>query len=154
MTQAKQSGFSLIELMIVVVIIGVLAMIAYPSYRDYIIRSHRADGQAALTECASIQERWFTKQNQYNSAAGTCGATSPDGYYTIAVAIGDQQNDGTCNTGGTPADNDCFDLTATPTSKGKQTDDTTCATMTLNSANTKGAQDGASADTTSTCWRS
>jgi len=151
MRKSKQSGFTLIELMVVVVIIAVLMGIALPSYREYVLRSHRADGQFALTECAARQERWFTRSNSYNTTAGYCPTLSPEGYYNIAVAVFDQANDGSCTAGNTNLD--CFVITATPTSKGAQTEDTTCATMTLNNMNVKTALDSASADSKSDCWK-
>ena len=65
-TSSFQSGFSLIELMIAVAIIGILAAIAYPSYQDSIRRSARADAQADLMELAQTSERFFTTNNRYD----------------------------------------------------------------------------------------
>nr|ELD4571953.1 type IV pilin protein [Pseudomonas aeruginosa] len=54
-------GFTLIELMIVVVIIAILAGIAYPSYDEYVKRGNRTEGQALLSEAAATQERYFSQ---------------------------------------------------------------------------------------------
>lgn len=65
----KQRGFSLIELMIVVVIISILATIAVPSYQETVRESRRSDAQWALTAFASAMERHFTLNNTYEDAA-------------------------------------------------------------------------------------
>jgi type IV pilus assembly protein PilE len=73
----KQNGFSLIELMIVVLIIGILAGIAIPSYSSYMERARRADGKAALTSFANAMERYYTEKYTYLNA-GTTANTNGD----------------------------------------------------------------------------
>lgn len=117
----KQKGITLIELMIVIVIVGILAAIAYPSYQNSVRKARRADGQAALTSVQLAQEKLRSSCRFYaqslGGAANACGATaagstiaapiaSPDGHYTIALGnasatgytatatpVGDQVND-------------------------------------------------------------
>ena len=67
-TSRKQSGFTLVELMITVVIIGILAAIAYPNYEDYTRRANRADAQAIMLENAQFMERYFTTNGTYVGA--------------------------------------------------------------------------------------
>lgn len=61
----RSGGFTLIELMIVVAIVGLLAAIAYPSYQDSVRKSRRAEGRAAMMEVLQQQERYMTQYNTY-----------------------------------------------------------------------------------------
>ena len=75
-----QHGFTLIELMVAVAIIGILSSIAYPSYQDSVMKSRRADAKGALLGFANAMERRFTETNSYCNAGGADGAdTCGDG---------------------------------------------------------------------------
>lgn len=135
--RASNSGFTLVELMIVVVIIAILAGIAYPSYRNYTVKSKRSDAYAGLTEAATDQEKFYSQNMRFatsmaalNSLNGLSATTrmSPDGHYAITT------------TGGTT-------YTLTATAQGAQaTADTSCPTITLSSSGVKSGASGAS------CW--
>lgn len=130
MKRQHTRGFTLIELMIVVVIIGVLASIAYPSYKRYVVESRRADAQIGLSRLANSQEKFFSQCNSYTvnidggsvsncdglGLAGGTGATdeiySPDRFYKLTVAVG-----------GTGAIATSFIATATPTTDTTQVGD-------------------------------
>lgn len=143
----RSKGFTLIELMIVVIIVSILVAVAYPSYRDSVLKSRRTEGQSALLICAAAQERYFTTKTSYGdgTAVTDCNTTSSNGYYTITVA------NPTAAVNGKLVD---FTATATATTKGKQNDDTNCASMTLNQAGTKKSYNSGGTDTTTTagCW--
>ena len=89
----KKHGFSLIELLIVLTITGILAVISYPSYRNYIVRAHRSDGQSALVDLACRMEVYYAEHDTYQTATiGTGKMTdvlsqnlSPEGWYTLSL---------------------------------------------------------------------
>lgn len=104
-TFKRPSGFTLVELMIVVAIIGILAAIAYPSYTEYVTRSKRSDAKAALLQAQLAQEKYRANHISYGTLiqigmSTTTTYTSPKGYYTIAIS-------------GTP-DATTYTVTATP----------------------------------------
>ncbi|NUO73961.1 MAG: prepilin-type N-terminal cleavage/methylation domain-containing protein [Frateuria sp.] len=118
----RQLGFTLIELVVVVLIIAILAAVAIPSYRKYVVRSHRVDAQRALTELAARQERFLYSNNQYADNLGALGGSSSmaGSYYSVSVA-------GTSSAGTT------YSVTATATGS-QQQDDKQCQTLSLDQA--------------------
>jgi len=87
-----QKGFSLIELMIVVAVIGILAAVAYPAYQDYVIRSKRGDAMNALANVRIQQEKYRANNPTFGSIASLAAAglvtnplNSPDKYWQITI---------------------------------------------------------------------
>lgn len=143
----RQSGFTLIELMITVVVIGILAAIAYPSYQEFVKRGNRTEGQAFLSEVAARQERYYAQNHAYIKADADLGklklkngSTSETGKYELSI-------DEHAGDGG-------YTLTATP-----NFDDTKCGNLILNAIGNRGAagklDSGSASDKEKVreCWR-
>lgn len=136
---SRQGGFTLIEMMIVVVIIGILASIAYPSYSEYVKRGNRSEGQAFLNDVSARQERYFAQNNAYitsdadvSKLALKNGTLSETGKYSLSLSKVD-------NDGG-------YTLTANT-----QLSDDKCGNLTLDAKGVKGHT--GSAASTEDCWR-
>ena len=130
------AGFTLIEMMIVLAIIGIITVLAYPSYSGYILKSHRSDGQTALLDLANRMERYFTTNNTYSGATLTAigsTSTSPQGYYNLTI---------------TRATASTYTLQASPI--GAQANDTLCNSLTLNQL---GQKSETGTGTSSDCWQ-
>ncbi len=119
----RSKGFSLIELLVVVTIIGIIASIAYPSYQDQVTKSKRTDAQGALLSFGLAMERYYTTNNTYLGAAGTqavpADAGAPWVFATESPLDGAKKSyDLTIKAGATQSS---FTLVATP--KGSQAGD-------------------------------
>jgi type IV pilus assembly protein PilE len=127
---ARPAGFTLIELLIALLIIGILAAIAYPSYAEQVRRSQRAEAQTVLMEAAQYLQRHYAARNSYSDAELPFTQSPKDGTrrYSISVAAEDQS----------------YVLTAAPVAT-----DVRCGSLTLTETGQRGVSTGTVAD----CWR-
>ncbi|WP_460713988.1 type IV pilin protein [Lysobacter terrae] len=121
----SRRGFTLIELVVVIAIVGILATIAIPTFMDQIRKSRRSDAMQALSELQLKQERWRASHTTYTSTLSDIGGESPlpSGYYTVAASTPADASGCTCSS------STCYAFTATAT--GSQASDSKCATMVL-----------------------
>jgi type IV pilus assembly protein PilE len=132
MQQRQRSlGFTLIEVMVVVAIIGILAAIGYPSYQNQVQKTRRADAKAVLMEFSQAAERFYTQNGTYDGYALPYDESPQDSatkFYTLDFDDNDQT----------------FTLSAAPMNG---QDDDPCGTLTINQIGTKGSD-----DSNENCW--
>lgn len=117
----RQEGFTLIELMIVVAIIGIISAIAYPSYQDHVEKGRVSEGRVALTSAANLMERCYSTRGTYVDCPALAAAiTSESGFYSV-------DDDA--------ADANTFTLEAT---RAKATGSNKCGTLTLTQSGATG----------------
>ena len=141
-------GFTLIEVMIVVVVVAILAAIAFPSYREYVLRTNRAVGKSMLTQVADRQEQFFAANKSYSNSLAQLGfPANPASPFFVdrrgqsAAAIGD----GVIYRVSLVATNFTFTVTADPVNR--QLDDTRCTQFTINERGQRTAT-----GTATDCW--
>ena len=131
-------GFTLIEVMIVVALIGIIVAFGYPAYRDQVLKSRRADGMAALLELADRMERHYSDAGTYTKADGTDIAVADvfpsfaSDYYTLSID-----------------DQDTISFTISSAPKSTQVKDK-CGTFTLTSDGDKSVSASGMKDE---CWK-
>ncbi len=93
-------GFSLVELMIVIVIVGILTAVAFPNYRNYVTRAKRSEAKAALLKCAVNQEKFYLQNSQFSLDLTEMGFAAPfhsdSDTYVLTVASPNPAADFTC----------------------------------------------------------
>jgi len=140
----RQRGVTLLELLSVIVIIGILASVAVPTYRRYLIRAQRSEAKIALLQLQTAEEKFYMQNNAFTDDVSTASPsglglseTTETGKYTVSVELDDE-------------DGQTYTATAAPRAGGGQTDDDDCASFTINQRGTKGVT---GTSTVETCWR-
>ncbi|WP_053144005.1 type IV pilin protein [Pseudomonas sp. P97.38] len=131
--RSSNRGFTLIEIMIVIAIIGIVVTIGYPSLTEYMKKGRRTEIAGLLSEQAQILERYYSKNNSYSDA--TTGLSNGNDFYTINRTLADQS----------------FTLTAVRKSGSSMATDK-CGDFTLNNTGVRSMLNAASGVTTKDCW--
>jgi len=139
----RRRAFTLVELLVVIAIIGILAAVAVPTYRKYLVRTNRAEAKIALLQLQTAQEKFYMQNNSFTdnlTAASPAGlgltSTTETGKYNINVQL---------QAGGQE-----YTASAAPRTGGGQTDDIECATFTINQRGTRGVSGPKGVQA---CWR-
>lgn len=141
--RSRQHGVTLMELLTVIVVLGILASIAVPSYRNYLIRAQRTEATTALLNLQAAQEKFYLQNNAYTDNVDGdpplglgLAAVTERGFYEIRVV---------------PANaNQTYVATATPVAGAGQSDDTKCTEFSVNNA---GERDAEGPGGMEQCWR-
>lgn len=141
-SREMQQGFTVIELMITVLVVGILAAVSYPSYVQYIIRANRSAAESFILGVANQQEQYMLDARQYATTMTLLGYTS------LPTEVSKNYNV-TLNVDNNPVTPPpTYVITATPTGA-QLSRDTQCANLTVNQAGTKGIS---GTGTVASCW--
>jgi len=134
----NKNGFTLIELMITVLIVGIMSVFGYNSYRSSVIKSNRADAKGKLLEVMQRQERYFSEKSTYTTNLADIG-------YSGATVLSDKANYLLTATAAAGGLNSGLIITAVP--QGNQVKDTACMNFILSSTGQKTVSTAST-----TCW--
>jgi len=144
---ANRTGFTLIEMMIVLVILAITASYALSSYRRHLVRGYRLEAMQGLLAAAAEQEKFYLTQGHYSDRLDAVAGDDPPGLpvasvtphrrYRLAIEF---------------ADASAFRVVALPNEHGGQADDVECRRISIDESGRREAQDSTGRDSTPRCW--
>lgn len=147
LVRKRQAGFTIMEILIVLSIVGILSALVLPAYTKSAQKSRRADARSTLSDLATRQEKYYAQNDSYAASISPAGTglgwgknTSLSDYYKLSVAV-----DSSCGT-----ILNCYTLRARAI--GSQTDDSDCQLLTLDNAGRKRAYNSQGQLSTDKCW--
>jgi len=146
MNTGSCKGFSLVEILVVVIVAGILLGVAVPSYQGYVLRSDRTDATNALIQITGSQERFYLQNGSYASNAqlallGFPASHTERGYYRLSI---------TPHKGGLSIG---YTAKATVVTTEKQSADSDCAAFSIDEMGHRGANSGFNPTAVEKCWR-
>ncbi len=152
--RTESAGFTLVELLIVMVVVAILVAIAVPIYTQQVQESRRTEATNAVLELASREEKYFSTANSYStdptqlgystSATSFTPPISTGTYYQITVAVPDPNWSGS---------GPSYVITATPSTGSPQLNDKPCQAFSVTQTGVQSATDSSDTDSTTTCWK-
>lgn len=146
------SGFTLVELMTVVLVVTILTVIAVPAYTNQVRKSHRTEAKSMLLDIAAREERYLATNGMYATDPTKLGLTAwgvmGSGYYLITISNVAAASASSVTTAATAA---TFTLTATANTIGNQNKDTQCASLSVDQTGLQSSTNSANAPSTG-CW--
>jgi type IV pilus assembly protein PilE len=148
--RSRIAGFTLVELMVVLVVATILFTVALPSYQTSIRKSRRTEAKTAVLDLAGREETLFSTTNAYSTTSASVGygaggfpVTVGSGYYTVTVVVPNPAS---------PAGTPSFKVTALPVAAKSQAKDTACASFSVDQLGNQSALNSAGTDNSTTCW--
>ena len=145
--KVHETGFSLIELLVAILIVSILSALAYPSYLGQLRKSRRAEATTELVSLAQLQERFYARFRTYSSVVAAPGPCAGQ-----ACGLGQSSNLSESEYYVLAANGNATSYTLTATANGPQIEDTGCRTLTINSVGVKSGTSASGQDASDICW--
>jgi type IV pilus assembly protein PilE len=149
MKRSGMAGFTMVELMVVVVITAILASIAVPAYNNSIRKSRRTEAKTAIMDLAAREERYFATQNQYTTSPASLAYGSGAWPISIGTYYSISSVTSSPATATTPGG---YVLQVTPSAASPQLQDTSCQLFQVDQTGKQSSLDNTSTDSSTTCW--
>lgn len=149
MNRSRSAGFTLVELMVVVLITAILASIAVPAYNSSVRKSRRTEAKTAIMDMAAREERYFATQQLYTTSTAALNYGSGALPVSIGTYYSITEIDSNAPTSSSPG---TYKLYIMPSAGSAQLQDTACQTFMVDQTGKQSSLDNSSNDSSTTCW--